>query len=798
MDTAPVETHELKRDAKAERLLRCYYLAAFIAQSVIDSSYKPPVQLSGALRLSVKGAKIANQIKGNSVELREAQVAVFLGAWAGEELLIDVDQVDLETVRIVVSSELKRGKFKLPWAYGRTLYDKIAESSFHGSGHPTAEESAQLLKDMPHGVFQLGPYVSGPYGLLEVQQWRSIFYTHTVPGYHCSKADCKSVHGVHLSVPENGLKRAHMAFRDKTSKMHLLDEILSDEVDRIESSRLPIFRWNNSSRLPYFLFESFTLDELRLLLATLLDRQGGNLRKQCDDHGVKVAAAREFVQNLHEDQLLQILFMAMDGDIHETLNLLIRDRAIIIPEGEIRTARMVSRGAGPHEVTLEASSLGVRYKPYAHNLPLRLQQIIDQAYPLGDERAQSTLRWLLRHYEGESSLAKLTVALAEADPLELVERLLVAGEETYSTALRQLGLPSKFYSDYSDREIARLITWHIGFSTNEQDVELKGLQDGISKLKQVIGSLPATFLERGDIGRMQEVAGQLFPTLEGVLKSTLCFTAWATLHDHYEDSYHLYYSQEQGYDFFNRWVATQPSRLDSPKVEGMALGDLLTCFSLLAKFFDKITVASELHKRPITDWPSSAREPLSPFEFPFEYMYPFLDLTSSSQKALQSAISRVASELMRSNVPSVRNKLLHHRNDAPDRDAISSALASVEARIAELIGIGVYPLLFTPKGSEQDNYGRKRYLLGCESGPEILLTRPIKLMLTGFPSVEHAQIILIGARLRKSGEPLRFTSMKDSAYRDRWGNFPRRPPRRTISGAVASAVDSGNDEPIDG
>jgi hypothetical protein len=765
----------------AETLLRCYILGSFLNEVVSVDGYKPPVQLTTALKLTAKGSRLANQIKGNSVDLREAQLAAFMTVWSGNDLLVDLKEIDIDKVRSSLSSEIKRQKLKLPWIYGRKLYDKIADSPFHGDSHPTPDETSNLLGGMPPGVFQLGPYLSGPYGLVETRQWRNIFFFHTVPGFHCVEQDCNTVHGISMASPLTGIKRALDALRQKTLKVRNEVASLNDAVSEIEAKHVPPFRWNNSSRLPFLLYDCFPISDIRLLLSTLLDQTDGTLRAEIAKLNINIGRADQFVESLDDAGLLQLILLAMDNEIHGALNRLIWDGNIDIPEGEIRRPRIVTRGVGPLEVMLEASSLGVRYRPHFHNLPIRLQGIIDQAYPLNDKSAQSTLNWLLRQYEGDSSLAKLTVALAEADPLNLVERLLVAGEHTYSIGLRELGLPKHSYSQKPDREIARLITWHIGIAMPEKDTELDSLRENLSKLKQIIGSLPATFLERADVSRIQEVAGRLFPDFEGILKSVLCFTTWALLHDHYEDGYSLSYSNRRGRDFFDTWTKSQENSFVVAQVEGMALGDLISSFAVLSKHLNALDRDRLNYIRPHLTWPSSAREESNPFDFPFEHKYPYLDLSDTSRKSIREILSRIAVELSRNEVASVRNQFLHHRSETPDRDKLTRALASIETAVSDMVGNGIYPLVFDPRGSENDNYGRRRFLFTCQAGPEVSLTRPAKLMTTGFPPVSNPQLILISGRLQKSGEPLRFASLKDSSYRSRWENFPRRPTRIGIS-----------------
>ena len=69
-----------------EALIRCEMLASILAACLVPNGYKPPVPLTSQLRLSRRGTQLANQAKGSGVSLPEAQMAVFLTIWSGDEL----------------------------------------------------------------------------------------------------------------------------------------------------------------------------------------------------------------------------------------------------------------------------------------------------------------------------------------------------------------------------------------------------------------------------------------------------------------------------------------------------------------------------------------------------------------------------------------------------------------------------------------------------------------------------------------------------------------------------------------
>lgn len=295
-------------------------------------------------------------------------------------------------------------------------------------------------------------------------------------------------------------------------------------------------------------------------------------------------------------------------------------------------------------------------------------------------------------------------------------------------------------------------------------------------------TLPATYLDRVDLDRIRELAGNFFVSLEEVLKTALWFTTWALLRDHFKEGYHLRYSAGQANEFFAQWIARHHVRFEADRVDKMALAEILTCFGSLGQFLTTIGEQRTSHARPRGDWPRIARESSSPFDFPFAHIYPFLDLNSESQKTLTSLVSTTPSKLLSAGVVDVRNGLLHHSDEMPMRDAIESAVDAVDARIAELVSAGIYPMVYLLQNSDEDRFGRERILLKSLGGPEVLLTRPTSLDTSAFPSRTSPQVIFARARIGPSGEPLRFSYLKDSSYQEMWRDFPKRP---VAQGAIA-------------
>ncbi|MEV0678074.1 hypothetical protein AB0I60_16315 [Actinosynnema sp. NPDC050436] len=767
--------------ATIEAVLRAYYLAEFLSNCIVDDKYKPPISMVTPLVLTGRGKTIAGQVKGDGIALMEAQLASFLAMWAGAELLVDPIESDLDGFRNNISAEVKRGRIKYPWIYGRKLYDEIAESSFHGSGHLNHADTLQLLGGLPQGVFQLGPYVCGPYGLVESRTWRNIPPTVEIPGHHCSELDCDRIHGVLLTTGDTGVSKARSLIGKKLSKVTGEPTDILDEVADFQASHIPTFSWSDSGSLPFFLFECLSEKDLRRLLVGLLAVSKGSLRGECEQLGLTIGNASNFASSVNDAQLLQIFLLARDSEIHECLNRLIWDDEIKIEPGETRVPRIVRRGFGSLNISMEGSRLGVRCKPPASFVPVRLRQLIYSCFPGTESKVDDRLKWPLRGYEGDSAAAKLTNALAAEAPVALVKRLIVGEERACTVALDKLGLPSGAFQSATDDEIAELITWHLGFDSLKRDVELHTLLEYLGSLRKLIGSLPAAFIDKTDISRIRQLSSDLFVSLEESLKRIICFIAWVTLRDHYAESYDLSYSKNEAKEYFVDWMASRnPSFTLEHFDNKLPLGEILSCFGTVAKAMKEAIANRESYRRDLSEWPRAMRDPSSPFRFPFQYRVPLLDLDNTAASFISDLVAKVPSSLQAAGVLDVRNGFLHHRDEVPDTARISSALEAIDARLAELIGNGLYPLIYTLESAESDSTGRRKVVLDSRGGPKVVLTRPSPIELAGMPPTSDPHIVVVRATLRDSGEPLRFDFQVDSEYTDRWRGFPRRPVKKGL------------------
>ncbi|WP_139317019.1 MULTISPECIES: hypothetical protein [unclassified Pseudonocardia] len=762
-----------------EWFVRASCLGQILQEVVVEASYKTPPAFFTTIKLTQKGARLAKEVRGDGVDAPDAQLAAFITGWSGDECLLDSTKLILEDVRDLASSELRRGKMVLPWIYGRDLYDRVADSNFHGDSYPTEAQVDSVLDGMPRGVFQAGPYITGPLGVIESEQWRRIEPASSALSYHCEEVDCDRVHRVHFANPRNAIARSFRELRDKVSRSTRTDSANDDAFWKFGVQRWPPFDWSNLDGVASFLVDCFSISERRSLLRTLLTSGSGQyMREAIRGVDQEVGDAARYVDGLDAAKLLQLTLLAKNEDLHFALNHCVWRGEMRIPFGEVRSSRIVDRqGTGSLRVRLEGSEFGVRTRPSRALSVLRLRSLVRKIYLNESGDWDNDLSWRLREYEGSTIDEKLTYALADAEPRRLIEVLLTGNETACERAFLDLNLPVTGLREKTDRQLTDLITWHLGFAVNYLDEDLSQVEEGLAKLKMFALAMPKELPDRNDLGRMREVAGPLFPALERALKKTLFFAIWSLLKDHYSEAGDMSYTPGTARDFSLQWIKSQGLELRDEGDSDFTLGDLLTAIGRFAQYLKGVERSRASHQRSKEDWPRLVREPGSPFSFPFQHTIPFLDLSDAAASKIAEGFAILCREMNRCGILTVRNGLLHDKEEYPSSSVIQEACESVLIRLGEILDRGFYPTEFQPAENSGDSYGRDRFVLKDPRGLEVVLLRPSNMYMLGFPGISSRQIVYPTARLRHTGEPLRFRLRQDSHYEASWRDFPRRPGR---------------------
>ena len=404
------------------RLLEIVGLTDFLAECTITGDYRISDEINSSIVVSESGQRLLTALAKQQVPVKEARLMCLLHL-AYVDLLIDPERMDPDALAQAIGDQIRVGALRLPFVFGSDLYNRAAEMFPERRRTLGMSETLRLLDGMPPGVFQSGPWVSGPYGLLRSQTNRSVPPTRRVRLQHCHDVACQIVHVTVLdtdsTAPIN--EHRHKAFRILDAEAEVPSE-WSAFLGDIASSEANEFDDLGAGSLPLLLGEALSDGELRLLLEHLLDHTKGILRNQVEPLGMR-GRADEISRTLTRAQLLQLLLLNPDTALCSSLDQLVFTGAIFVPPGEVRRPVLQrSRTMGAFSLRPELSSDGLRFKATRELAPLRLRRLIERMFRLDEIDNAQELDWQLRSVSGPTLEARLDEYLRTASPDEVLRR----------------------------------------------------------------------------------------------------------------------------------------------------------------------------------------------------------------------------------------------------------------------------------------------------------------------------------------------------------------------------------------
>ena len=799
MEATRLSKHELAdRYADAEwreRFIDASRLGELLAGSILREKYKIPDELVGTVQLTEFGNKVLQKlVTKNDVPAKEARLLCFLRL-VHREPLVDVQKTDLDELRRIIDKQIRGRDLLFPFVLGRELYDRAADVYEDMRDTLSHAETLKLLEPMPIGVFQVENYVTGPYGLLRSPERRWFGPVTTVPLFHCSELTCSRVHTARLSSDHNAPINQHSPVMDR-----VLESFGEDESEWAEFMQdvagTEGFRFDDRSLEPMFLALGDLLadDELRVLLAHLLDSSSGSLRDLLEPLAL-VGKADDIAAGLDRAGLTQLLMLSRNEEIVSALDTLIlatdeQPRRIRVEVGEIRRLMTNRRLAyGTFGTFPELSSLGVRFTSDEHSLgPMRLKRLVDELYKLDTPAEVDELQWQLRTVEGEEPPERLEEFVRSAEPDEVIERLILSRRTNLVLACDRLGLRYEDFAD--DPTFVQAVLWKLGFYRHEAPDLRAAFWDHFGRLKSFCQT--AGVGARVDAVELRSKAANYFVELEGVLDDSLSFATWALTHDHiaaerpfdYEPGRH----RLMAFDVLNEQFRLKNPGADPLLRDKNTLQPLITGFGILADYLEELRARPSDWRRDTDAYPRYARF-TDLKKFPFEHRAPFLDLLPRSQERIVESVNYVRTTLDSANVANARNEHMHYRITTPDLTKLSSALDAAEKAVARLEADGLCRTLFKRVSVHGDSWDRRVYTLKSAKGTELAFARPSAYDWSRMPAlVGGPQYAMPAAVFARPNEILRFRQTFDTSYAAYWENYPkRRLPRGGVIGARVAA-----------
>jgi len=757
-----------------------FSLRILLSQGVTAPGYQPPDDFGRAISLTSEGEdwvpRIRSSIAGISVD--EAKLALF-SRFFHHDLFIDVGRADARGIRKALEAEMLGAKVRLPWVYGRVLYDRFHDLFPEPTPQLSAAETFTLLEGSPQGVFQLGNIVVGPFGVLNSCCRRLLPPTLSVPLWHCSDPSCNALHVVKLST---GASRVSQAVDLIGEECRGAEGPASEWDLFFDDIASPDYWYDDMhlQHLPWLLANGLSAAELRVLLRRLIERHPAETRERFPDTKcfarVLSGSPHDIADRLAQDQCFQLVLLPSSESIVEELERLIAEGLIHVPPTETRTARVTYGTADWHSTHVQCSRFGVRTVSESTNVCVaRLKRLIEVLWKESDARAQ--LEWKLRHVDGDSSERKVEAHVHSGDPRRIVAELILASPRHLRQAFEAMRfgwfeVPS---SSEDEAYLIDKILWKLGFDIGLYPRAQALFWERLEKLVDAARS--CTSYNEPDREVIRSVGVNFFVSLEDVLDNSLSFATWALLSDHYGVT-----GFKCNLDNARRFMASRLSGLRYGSNEALQLDPggkntlypLIQGFAVLADLCTSIVDgdSSGLH-RPDGQLPGYHGQ-TDVQRFPFLHTALVLDLGHEDRARITALLASVTATLEGAQVHSIRNRLEHKRPGFPSRAEIEGACDAAAQAVNEMETSGLSPLVFLYSGSSSDRYGRTTVILEDYRGREIAVRRPSQYTLCGLPPLTVPQMIVASMHVGDSSELMRFAYVESSEYVDLWRDYPKR------------------------
>lgn len=749
-------------------------LMEVLGDCIISDSYVVPDGVNDAIKLTTAGQAVLDRLtRKEKVNPKDARLmcALTLGH---TDLFVDIDATDIGRLTSTIHNEILERRIQFPFVWGRELYDLYASTYEQEKEALSNEETLKLLKSLPQGVAQYGPFTVGPYGLQRSLNNRRIRSRRAVAAYHCAIPSCHTIHHVVLQTGQqasinNDRGKLERYLQQETSEPSdwwaFADSLSGSANARYGDQRVGVL-------LP-LLGDALSDTELRMLVVELLRTKSSDLRAAISKF-MQVKDAENFANAQMRAELLQICLIADEHAVSTTLDKLVRDHSISVPRGDIRRPIINRRvRSGAFHLRPELGNHGARFVSDDPGLAiLRERQLLNKLYLRDREGDVQELEWQLRGIDVDDLDEKLEYYFRSNTPRESLERLVLARKTNVVTACHEVGIDDE--DNFTDDEIIKAILWKLGFPI---DVDDDPHAQFWSRHQQLSALAQSSTMGRSE--RFLEVAGPYFTELEGLLLDSLAYTTWALMSDHTREHHPFSYDDDMdrsaGLTLLQAMVANNDANTFIPDFtsEKVELRNLIEGFRALSKHLDSCRANPNIYRRPQAEYPDyDGKTDLK--RFVLRSTLPFLDLSRPSQDRIIDGLRSVAEVMTNAEVFSVRNDYAHYRRNAPDITRVEKALEATSRSVTRLEHLGFCRIVFVPSTVKSDRWGHARHEFIGPRRYEHVFSRPTTLDWMGLPDLDEPQYLMRAASFDDPNEVLRFTRRYNSAFSKLWSGFPKR------------------------
>ena len=749
-------------------LLGLVDFASLMRGCVINRTYSLPDTLAAPVQLSSLGRDVFDRIRTEKPRLKRNDVkfGLLLAFGCPGGLLVDANS-DLEALRKGLSVELLKQKILFPYIFGRDLHDAAADR--YPEKHTlTVEESVNLLKSLPIGVFQEGYTTTGPFGCLEADAPRMLYSRINVPGYFCSDQTCFSIHGLQLNTANEA---PHLAPANKA--LHYVSDYLTRRYGNVEDYHARILRDAHQIEMNSFVIGS--PESVVEVVADGLDNSElrsvaeGVLKRGLKQHGAKslslrlsavIANPTTFVGGLTRPHLLQLILLFSDESLSAAVDECVRSGAIKTTQYEVRSRKMSRFGSGG--VQAEIGSRGLRLTGGGSFVASRLLELLHHLYYDSVVLTSDDLAYLIGASEGDAEGSYvLDHAVRRLSPEALLRTLVLGSRQAHKLASSFLGLPD----ETGDKdELLQMLLWKLGASSSV------AFQD-MDRVRRYEAELASGISSKANQDELRGHISNLFAAIEGSLRTSLEFAIWVLTNDHFLEENSFVYDpapKPERLQFIEEHSPTTDVKLRLELNGKNSLVALGAGFSRLSKALGAQVPDSTL--RPEDQIPLVCRESGQPFAF--RHTLPFHDLSEKARAATVDALQSVSRLIQDEVVLKTRNAAIHGSQHFPTEAELRLAAEKIGVLRSTLSTTGLYPSVFRLTDSTTDVLGRKKFRYEGSDAP-VFLYQPSWAIAPKIPTGPRQLVVLPLCDTVASG-PLRFRLKNRPGGDPYWDGWPRR------------------------
>lgn len=767
----------IQESLERDSIYSMYCLSSILSSCWMNQSLVFDQEWDNAIHLNEYGTKVIDDLE----EIRDVpeeikKLALFM-IFFHEDIFIDTERSDIDKISLLINKMISADSIRFPNFLGRNLYDKFAEQDkWYAKSHLSPEESDELLSGVPNGIFQIGNWIVGPLGLLNIGEIRYSPTTTDVPLWHCPNIDCEGYHKAKLYSYRNNLFwcintiNSHLKNKSSLQKSEWRGSILSSK----ESLGTGIEKYYN---IITFLGDAIVGDELDKLMIRMLKSNNrsklAEILKKLNQHNLIKGHPDEIVNNLNSSQKIQLICLLHNKEIVLLLDKCIINEEIVISPYDLRRPKISPPKKSKDCLGIEVSRFGSRLSQL--NSFEYLVDIIWSSYITID--SLDDLAWKISVRDRKINKDDLIKYIRGADIYKIISELIVNDRKVSVAVCEMIDLGVDFLIE-SDLAV-KMIAYKIGFNPLFEEVKYKTMQSRIDSFFNTIISFSKISKEE-DREQIRSSGVNLFVAVEEFLEEIVVYNTWLISSDHYAETkfkYDYIKAREHVINILGEVIESGDSKIKWSALGGNTLGTAFTYFAGLIRWLkEKRLEDRSKYLKDLRKLPSILK--LDGSKFYLKHSQLWADTNETQFSTYIEDLEDIYRALNESKFISIRNSIDHKRDDGefPDLESLLNCVNQVR-RAFILANSGRFvPKSFHMCRSQRDEYDRREYMLSDYDQNIIIRYGPE--MYEGMPKYTFGLPIIIspGDLLGHSNVYLNFLPQKRSAYSDYWEGFPIRKP----------------------